>query len=418
MLLFSLRLMVAAYFMFSAVNKVFFFNVFSKFLSDFTGVDPLLSAVAAAIVISVEGLFSLLLIWIDEKMILRAVALCLSVPFIIYNAYIFFILNYHSCNCAFSTSGESLTHPLFSIFILSLTLLVTFLTTREKPALRGKGLKLFALITAVIIAVTLSINYFIWDEYSSGEFRYLSGLDWQVKENNIEGEEKPGISVFVHFSESSADMFLSHLSKKLGNSGKYNLKYHIVGESDYFPETNESLRLLSGTGNSQERIAHLGVQLYLEKELIYRRDSLPEMSDEIYQELLSRLIDKGIIAAANTDLFNSVKEFVADYDPSGDYFFLLMDRVCRDCDAELLALLESFTWENEKLQLRKIYFINDFIQENYSIAIPAQMAVEMSGAVHYPNKLLIVSRSGKKPIYLPVPPVTSGLEEELNRLLK
>lgn len=131
MLLFVSRIVIASYFLFSAINKVFFFGIFSRFLSSFTGVDILLSSIAATVVILLEFLFSALLLWSNNRMIIRGLALVLSVPFIIYNAYVYFVLNYQSCNCSFSTSGESLTHPLFSIFVLTLTLLVSFLPPKS-----------------------------------------------------------------------------------------------------------------------------------------------------------------------------------------------------------------------------------------------------------------------------------------------
>lgn len=428
MILFVSRIIIAAYFLFSAVNKMFFFGIFSRFLGTFSGVGPFWSSLAAGAVIALECLFAVLLVYSLKKRLLQSLGLLLSVPFIIYNSYIYFVLNYQSCNCSYSTSGESLTHPLFSIFVLLVTLVVTFLGTREKT-IKEMEKSRFWMTTSFIIILVLAVvvNLMIWFNYTSANLGIFDSLQREnVKEvNNADGER---FKVYLYLGKSSLALTVQHLSSLLQASGK-NTDFHLIVKKGAL--NNETINNLGGEDqlflyyySSDEELSatSLGLQVNLGSELIFKRDSLPEMTGEIYFQLKEKLIEKGFVKpdsqTQTQDYFNNLTQFLSDYNQEEDLILLLMDRVCRDCDSELLALLESFTWDNEKLHLKKVYFINDFVEEENSLVIPPMMAAEMDRGRFYPNKLLIISKAGKEPLILEVPSVLTFFEGQILSALK
>lgn len=274
-----LRFSVAAYFLFSGINKLFFFIRFSDYLDSLFNLPGSVSFFLAGTVITLEILFAVVVMFWKGTHFPRVFALALALPFIAYNLWIFFVLGLGSCHCAYSPSGESLTSPLFSIAVLLATVTAVFFFTSN----RSRSMRLPA-VTGVFLLMASVIggaNALIWYQYQTSDLTILHSLiAKQLDERS--SSEKPRYEVFIQLAEGrpyrAAPFFEKYLHIK-DDSAVYILRTESAmpgNEAMPDKQTGAGPAILDIPEGSP--LEHLGIQVYRDGTLIYRKDLLPEMT--------------------------------------------------------------------------------------------------------------------------------------------
>ena len=188
-----LRIIVAAYFLFSGSNKVFFFDRVSEYVASFFELPAVLGTALAVVVIALELLFVMLVLFWNGKLIPRIFALALAIPFIIYNVRLFFVLGLENCNCMYGSTGESITSPIFSIIVLLITVAAVFYFTHVHERRMPFPARI---VTIVIVGImTVGYNAIIWNDFQTNPIVALRQMVADQAKTEI--TEYPPYEVFI-----------------------------------------------------------------------------------------------------------------------------------------------------------------------------------------------------------------------------
>lgn len=369
-----LRIVISAIYLFSAVNKIYFYDIFSNGVRS-TGIFP--SAVLPFLipaVIVVELLFGLAIFMLESKLWLRLSSWVICLPMVLYNLYLILFMNTTKCNCMISFDGKSLSNSFISIALLLFTLGGIYLISKINNGPVFKDISNSLIAVLCIVLAFIGLNLLMRNHYLSDEYNILSSAPYQLLVNNpVEGEV---VEFFLALDGSGPEYFIHFMNNALEGTGKFPVYYVInkYGKDDEFQKDE-----LQKVADSKSNIYYLDYITSKTTQLSENNTWIYENNKRVYifnsQYVFGKLFNEMLVAlSVNTRPMKEEMELLkeltlekVEQSDSNIHVFMLMDRFCSPCDGKFLAAVKGITKELQEKYLTSyntVYFLNTKIDND------------------------------------------------------
>jgi hypothetical protein len=365
MLILISRLLVAAYFVFSAANKLFFLDLFAATIHRVLGLaDPLALAFAVTICLLELG-FAASLTFSRNRNLVLAFALLLCIPFIIYNLYLLFVLGTASCGCMYSYAGASATSSYVSLVVLLCALCVAgaaFL--RNSLGMAGRR---WAAVSAALLVLAVSVATGAWFRYTyeQEDLYRLRGIESLENVGGISGTA--GVEVFLQLRDTVPLDFVAACEEYFG-AAELSRSYTIFSPHQ-FPldelfgdlSGSASVALANPDGLEARGLGYLGIQIYADGKRVFRADNIDDLPAILFRDILLEVSTKAGMPEPidPQDIAGCLFSFAAAHDPAASEgevrAYLLFDRVCHECDSEVISMAAGAIWSHPDVGFSVMY---------------------------------------------------------------
>ena len=368
-----LRIIISSIYLFSAVNKLYFYDVFSNGVRA-TGIfPPGLVPYLVPAVIGIELLLGLAILMLESKFWLKLSGWAVCVPMILYNLYLIIFKGTAKCNCMISFDGKSLSNSYISIILLVGTLAGIFLIARfnNKPLFKDISNSLIAALC--IVLAFIGLNLLMRNNYLADEYYILTSAPYQVlKESPVEGEV---VEFFLALDGSGPEYFIHFMNNALEGTGKFPV-YYVMNK--YGKDANALLldginhratvKILNPNNLRFEGLSNSSVWIYCKNRKVFNNNS-QFVYGEMFDEILRALGIHRSQFDSEQDM-QKLKELVSNISRTEDLMdgkewivYMLMDRHCGPCDGKYLELVKAITCDHQNAAFYPVYYLEKRVRE-------------------------------------------------------